>query len=115
MNTDLLVEFIGPLIAGTQKVFLILDNFKAHHAKTVTRWPSEHLSQIKVFHLPLYTPERAIPPSTSTGTSKPHCACQSAQPRKTRYGVKPMSSCNSCATPQSGYGSFNHLAVRYAT
>ena len=59
MNAELLIEFLGQLIADSpQKVFLILDNLKAHHAKAVTRWVGERPERIEVFYLPPYTPER---------------------------------------------------------
>ena len=39
MNTSLFIGFMERLIAdSSQKVFLILDNLKVHHAKLVTAW-----------------------------------------------------------------------------
>ena len=35
MNANLLIEFLGQLIADSPQVFLILDNLKVHHAKAV--------------------------------------------------------------------------------
>lgn len=59
MNADLLITFLGQLIADSpQKVFLILDNLKVHHAKAVTRWVGECSERIALFYLPPYTPER---------------------------------------------------------
>jgi transposase len=58
MNRELLIEFMQGLIEDSeQKVFLILDNLKVHHAKQVTAWLDEHKSQIEVFYLPPYSPE----------------------------------------------------------
>lgn len=58
MNTDLFIGFMGRLIADSkEKVFLILDNLKVHHAKLVTAWLAEHKDQIEVFYLPPYSPE----------------------------------------------------------
>ncbi|MDG4597302.1 MAG: transposase [Candidatus Contendobacter sp.] len=53
MNRDLMIDFMEKLIADSgQKVFLILDNLKAHHAKVVTAWLEERKSKIEVFYLP---------------------------------------------------------------
>jgi hypothetical protein len=58
MNTDLLIGFMERLISdSSQKVFLILDNLKVHHAKLVTAWLAERKDQIEVFYLPPYSPE----------------------------------------------------------
>lgn len=58
INSDRFIDFLGRLIreAGT-KVFLIVDNLRVHHAKVVTEWLKEHLSEIEVFYLPPYAPE----------------------------------------------------------
>ena len=45
-NADQLIEFLEALIKdATKKVFLILDNLRAHHSKPVKAWlPSEPLA-----------------------------------------------------------------------
>jgi len=58
MNTELFIGFMEKLVADSpQKVFLILDNLKVHHAKKVTAWLEEHKARIEVFYLPPYSPE----------------------------------------------------------
>lgn len=58
MNTNLFIGFMERLIAdSSQKVFLILDNLKVHHAKLVTAWLAERKDRIEVFYLPPYSPE----------------------------------------------------------
>lgn len=58
MNTELFIGFMEKLVADSpQKVFLILDNLKVHHAKAVTAWLEAHQTQIEVFYLPPYSPE----------------------------------------------------------
>ena len=58
MNSDLFIGFMERLVAdSSQKVFLILDNLKVHHAKLVTAWLAERNDQIEVFYLPPYSPE----------------------------------------------------------
>jgi transposase len=39
-------------------VFLIVDNLRVHHAKKVRQWIDEHKTEIELFYLPAYTPER---------------------------------------------------------
>ena len=37
--------------------YLILDNLKVHHNKKVSEWVEQHKNQIRLFHLPPYSPE----------------------------------------------------------
>jgi len=58
MNAELLIKFMTRLIKDAgRKVFLILDNLRVHHGKTVKQWLEEHKKEIEVFHLPSYSPE----------------------------------------------------------
>ena len=57
-NADELIEFLEALIKdATKKVFLILDNLRAHHSKPVKDWLAERTDRIEVFYLPSYAPE----------------------------------------------------------
>jgi transposase len=57
-NADKLIEFLTALIKDSdKKVFLILDNLRVHHAKTVKAWLLGHKDKIEVFYLPSYSPE----------------------------------------------------------
>ena len=57
-DADRLIEFIEALIKdATKKVFLILDNLRAHHSKTVKAWLAERIDRIEVHYLPSYAPE----------------------------------------------------------
>jgi transposase len=59
LNIDLFIQFLKRLIKDArQKVFLIVDNLRVHHAKKVQQWVKEHISEIELFYLPPYTPER---------------------------------------------------------
>lgn len=40
-----------------KKVFLVLDNLRAHHPKPVKAWLAERTDRIGVFYLPSYGPE----------------------------------------------------------
>ena len=53
-----LVEFLEALIKdAVRKIFLILDNLRAHHSKLVKAWLEERKDRIEVFYLPSYAPE----------------------------------------------------------
>ena len=53
-----LIRFLGRLLQeANRKVFLIWDNLPVHRARAVQDWLTEHPEQIKVFHLPSYSPE----------------------------------------------------------
>lgn len=58
INSERFIEFLGRLIqeAGS-KAFLIVDNLRVHHAKSVTEWLVQNKDRIEVFYLPPYAPE----------------------------------------------------------
>ena len=57
-GADRLIEFLEALIKdAARKIFLILDNLRAHHSKTVKAWLAERNDRIEVFDLPSYAPE----------------------------------------------------------
>ena len=58
MNAAILKKFMRRVIKDTDgKVFLILDNLRAHHSKAIEKWLKEHKDEIEVFYLPSYSPE----------------------------------------------------------
>jgi transposase len=58
MTQAKLITFMGRLTRDTgRKVYLILDNLKAHHGKKVAEWLEKHKKEIAVFYLPSYSPE----------------------------------------------------------
>ena len=58
MNSDKLIDFMRRLVNDSErKVFLILDNLRAHHSKKVSSWLAKHKDDIEVFFLPPYAPE----------------------------------------------------------
>jgi transposase len=57
-SADRLIEFLEALIKdAVKKIFLILDNLRAHHSKPVKDWLAERADRIEVFYLPSYAPE----------------------------------------------------------
>jgi transposase len=58
MTQAKLIAFMGRLVRDAgRKVYLILDNLKAHHGKKVAEWREAHKDEIAVFYLPSYSPE----------------------------------------------------------
>ena len=58
LNADRFIAFLRRLIKDAdQKVFLIVDNLKVHHAKPVTAWVAAHAHQIELCYLPPYAPD----------------------------------------------------------
>lgn len=58
MTAALFVTFLRQLVAGSRrKVFLIVDQLRAHQAAEVTDWLQRHREQIEIFPLPAYAPE----------------------------------------------------------
>ena len=58
INSERLISFMEAVIkTAGKKVYLILDNLRVHHSKAVTAWVEEHSQQIRLFHLPPYSPE----------------------------------------------------------
>jgi len=58
LNADILIDFLRRLIRDAkQKIFLVLDNLKVHHAKPVKAWLEANKAYIEVFYLPSYSPE----------------------------------------------------------
>ncbi len=58
LNADRFIAFLRRLgkDAG-QKVLLIVDNLKVHHATKVKTWAAAHAHEIELFYLPAYAPD----------------------------------------------------------
>jgi transposase len=58
LNVERFIVFLRRLIKDAgQKVFLIVDNLKVHHAKRVKAWAASHAHAIELFYLPAYAPD----------------------------------------------------------
>lgn len=52
------IDFMEDLIKDEpRKIFLIVDNLRAHKSKAVMQWAEEHKDRIELFFLPPYSPE----------------------------------------------------------
>jgi transposase len=57
-DAEKLIEFLEALIKDTtRKIFLILDNLRAHHSKLVKAWLAGRTNRIEIFYLPSYAPD----------------------------------------------------------
>ena len=58
LDVERFLAFLRRLVKDArQKVFLIVDNLKVHHAKKVAAWVASHSREIALFYLPAYAPE----------------------------------------------------------
>lgn len=58
INVDRFIDFMQRVIDSNEnKVYLIVDNLRVHHAKLVKAWIEEHSDKIAIFYLPPYSPE----------------------------------------------------------
>ena len=58
MNAVMFIKFLRRLVKGReQKIYLILDNSRVHHAKLVKKWVKKHEEKVALFFLPTYSPE----------------------------------------------------------
>lgn len=58
LNAKVLIGFMKRLVHGRKvRVFLILDNLRAHHSRAVKKWLKDNADKIEVFYLPSYSPE----------------------------------------------------------
>ena len=58
LNADRFIAFLRRLAKDAgQKVFLIVDNLKVHHASKVKTWVAGHAHEIELFYLPAYAPD----------------------------------------------------------
>ena len=58
LNADRFIVFLRRLAQDAgQKVFLIVDNLKVHHATKVKAWAANHAHEIELYYLPAYAPD----------------------------------------------------------
>ena len=58
LKVAIFIDFLKRLVKDAkQKVFLVVDNLRVHHAKAVQDWLTRHKDEIEIFYLPAYAPE----------------------------------------------------------
>jgi len=59
LQVDTFIDFLRRLIKDNdQKIFLIIDNLRVHHAIKVSNWLAKHIEDIELCFLPPYSPEQ---------------------------------------------------------
>jgi transposase len=115
MTSSRLIDFIKRLIKDTRrKVYLILDNLKAHHSKAVTRWLEKKKDYIRVFYLPPYCPE--LNPDEYLNNDlkqRVHSGTQAITAKELKYKTESFMR-QLLRRPHHVKKYFEHPAVRYA-
>lgn len=115
LNADILIDFLTRLIKNAdQKIYLILDNLRVHHAKPVKAWLARHADAIEVFYLPSYSPE--LNPDEMANADLKQAVTKLAPARTKLQLVKATSHHLRSVQRQSDRikSYFQHLLVRYA-
>ena len=61
LNADRFIAFLRRLAKdASQKVFLIVDNLRVHHATKVKVWVAAHAHEIELFYLPADAPDHNL-------------------------------------------------------
>jgi transposase len=102
-TTETTLGFMQRFVQDSEghKVFLILDNLRAHHAKDVAAWVQTHVHEIEVSTC-RRTHRRATRMNTSTATSRCSCAAPIAVGRATDCWRRLQPSCSSWSTARNG-------------
>ena len=115
LNADRFVAFLRRLgkDAG-QKVFLIVDNLKVHHASKVKTWVAAHGHEIELFYLPAYAPDHNPDEYLNNDLKQklrqqPQPATQDELIKSTRVVLRAIQ-----RSPRRIQGYFKPPAVRYA-
>jgi transposase len=115
MTSSRLIDFMKRLIKDTKrKVYLILDNLKAHHSKAVTRWLEKKKDHIRVFYLPPYCPE--LNPDEYLNNNlkqRVHSGTQAVTVKELKHKIESFMR-QLLRRPQHVKKYFEHPAVRYA-
>lgn len=57
-TSEIFLRFLKRLVRQyNRKIFLIVDNHRAHKSKAVNKWLTDNLEHIRIFYLPSYCPE----------------------------------------------------------
>ena len=58
VNAERFTAFLERLVTDAdRKIFLVLDNLRAHHSEPVKEWVKAHKKEIELFFLPAYSPD----------------------------------------------------------
>ena len=115
LNADRFIAFLRRLAKDAgQKVFLIVDNLKVHHAAKVKTWVAAHAHEIELFYLPAYAPDHNPDEYLNNDLKQklrqqPQPATQDELIKNTRAVLRAIQ-----RSPRRIQGYFRPPAVRYA-
>jgi transposase len=116
INIERFIDFCQKVIDSNNgnKVYLIVDNLRVHHAKKVKAWEEEHQEQIRLFYLPPYSPEfnpdEYLNQHYKRNANKNHIPSNQKELRSnTEDYIKDLA-----AKPDLIKNFFQHQSVRYA-
>ena len=115
LNADRFIAFLRRLTKDAgQKVFLIVDNLKVHHAARVKRWVAAHAHEIALFYLPAYAPDHNPDEYLNNDLKqklrqRPQPGSQDELLKNTRAVLRAIQ-----RSPRRIQGYFRPAAVRYA-
>jgi transposase len=85
-NGEKLKELVERLVRGKKrKVFLVLDNAKARHSKTLSDWAEEEKKRAALFYLPPYSPD--LNPDERVNADV-KCGMVSKTPKRTKEALR---------------------------
>ncbi len=115
INTERFIAFLATLIAGAaQKIFLVVDNLRVHHARAVKEWLADKAHQIELVYLPPYSPE-ANPDEYLNRDFKTALRSGPVSTNKVSLVEKATAFMNTLATlPEKVRAYFRHPAALYA-
>jgi transposase len=115
MSSSRLIDFMKRLIRDTKrKIYLILDNLKAHHSKAVTQWLEKKKDSIRAFYLPPYSPE--LNPDEYLNNDlkqRVHSGVQSVNAKDLKHKTESFMR-RLIKRPHHVKKCFDHTAVKYA-
>jgi transposase len=115
LNAARFIAFLRRLIKDAgQKVVLIVDNLKAHHAKPVKTWAAAHAHEIELCYLPAYAPDHN--PDEYLNNDLKQKLRQQAQPGSKDELIKSTRAvlCTIQRSPRRIQAYFKPPSVRYA-
>jgi transposase len=115
INVESFIEFLQKTIDSTeQKVFMILDNLRVHHAKLVKAWLEDKKEKIELFYIPAYSPD-LNPDEYLNQDYKKSANSKIVPTNKKELEQNTLAYMKSLiANPQKVANFFKHPSVRYA-
>ncbi len=116
MTAKVLIRFMKRLIKDSDdRVFLILDNLRVHHAKVVKKWLDENQDKIEVYYLPAYSPDMN-PDEYLNCDLKQGIRASSPARTQTQLEKKVLSHMRRLqALPERVKSYFQHTSIKYAS